>query len=108
MLVVVDADEGLRPLLDQGVPAGIQIAASVQVKGATSPYVSASIFHRATRHTITEVPAQALLPEGPGVYGGVLPLPYLDPDEYLVELQIVDTTAEDQAVRLLLVVVVEG
>jgi hypothetical protein len=42
------------------------------------------------------------------VYGGVLPLPYLDPDEYLVELQIVDTTAEDQAVRLLLVVVVEG
>ena len=108
MLVVVDADEGLRPLLDQGVPAGIQIAASVQVKGATSPYVSASIFHRATRHTIAEVPAQALLPEGPGVYGGVLPLPYLDPDEYLVELQIVDTTAEDQAVRLLPVVVVEG
>jgi len=33
---------------------------------------------------------------------------YLDPDEYLVELQIVDTTAEDQAVRLLPVVVVEA
>ena len=108
MLVVVDADAGLRPLLDQGVPAGIQISASVQVRGATSPYVSASIFHRATRRTMAEVPAQALQLEGPGVHGGVLPLPYLDPDEYLVELQVVDTTADGQTVRLMPLRVVEG
>ena len=37
MLVVVDADAGLRPLLDQGVPAGIQISASVQVRGCHEP-----------------------------------------------------------------------
>ena len=108
MLVVVDANAGLRPLLEQGVPAGIQISASVQVSGATSPYVSASIFHRATRNTIAEVPAQALQLEGPGVHGGVLPLPYLDPDEYLVELQVVDTTADGQAVRLMPLRVVDG
>ena len=108
MLVVVDADAGLRPLLDQGVPAGIQISVSVQVRGATSPSVSASIFHRATRRTIAEVLAQALQLEGRGVHGGVLPLPYLDPDEYLVELQLVDTTTDDQAIRLMPLHVVEG
>ncbi len=108
MLVAVDTEDGLRPLLDQALPAGIPIAASVQVSGATSPHVSASIFHRATRLMTAEVPAQALQAEGRGVHGGVLPLPYLDPDEYLVELHVVDTTVDGQSVRLLPLQVVEG
>ena len=108
MLVVVEPETGLRPLLNQAIPAGIQISVSVQVGGATSPYVSASIFHRATRSTIAEVPAQALELESPSVHGGVLPLPYLDPDEYLVELQLVDTIAAGQAVRLMPLHVVEA
>ena len=108
MLGVLEAGAELRPLLDEGVSAGIQIFASVQVSGATKPHVSASIFHHATRNTIAEVPAYALWPEGPGVYGGLLPLPYLDPGEYLVELQVVDTTADSQAARLMPLRVVEG
>ncbi len=108
MLGVLEADAAFRPLLDQGVSEGIQIFASVQVSGATRPHVSASIFHHATRNTIAEVPAYALRPEGPSVYGGLLPLPYLDPGEYLVELQVVDTTADGQAARLMPLFVVEG
>ena len=86
--------------------AGIPIAASVQVSGATDPYVSALIFQGATRNTIAWEPLHPLRPEGPGVFGGILPLPYLDPGEYVVELQVVDTTAE--AVRLMPLRVVEG
>ena len=108
MLGVLEADAAFRPLLDEGVSEGIQIFASVQVSGATRPHVSASIFHHATRNTIAEVPAYALRPEGPGVYGGMLPLPYLAPGEYLVELQVVDTTADGQAARLMPLRVVEG
>ncbi len=108
MLGVLEADAAFRPLLDEGVSEGIQIFASVQVSGATRPHVSASIFHHATRNTIAEVPAYALRPEGPGVYGGMLPLPYLAPGEYLVELQVVDTTADGQAPRLMPLRVVEG
>ncbi len=106
MLGILDADASFRPVVDQDISEGIPIAASVQVSDATDPYVSASIFHRATRRTIVEVPAHPLRPEGPGVYGGVLPLPYLAPGEYVVELQVADTTAE--AVRLMPLRVVEG
>ena len=38
----------------------------------------------------------------------MLPLPYLAPGEYLVELQVVDTTADGQAARLMPLRVVEG
>ena len=108
MLGVLDTDAGFRPVVDQGISAGIPIAASVQVSGATDPYVSALIFQGATRTTIAWEPLRPLRLEGPGVYGGVLPLPYLDPGEYLVELQVVDTTADGQAVRLMPLRVVEG
>ena len=101
MLVGVDANEGLRPLLEQGVPAGVTIGASVQVVGATSPYASALVFHRATRRIIAEVTEQPLQLEGPMLHGGVLQLPYLDPGEYLVELQLIDTAVDEQAVRVL-------
>ncbi len=108
MLGVLEADAAFRPLLDQGVSAGNQIFASVQVSGATDPYASALIFQGATRDTIAWVPLLPLRPEGPGVYGGLLRLPYLDPGEYLVELQVVDTTPDGQAARLLPLRVVEG
>ena len=106
MLGVLDADARFRPVLNQGISAGIPISASVQVSGATDPYVSALIFQEARQNSIAWVEPHRLRPEGPGVYGGVLPLPYLDPGEYLVELQVVDTTAE--AVRLMPLRVVEG
>ena len=106
MLGVLDADTGFRPLLDQGIAAGIPISASVQVSGATDPYVSALILQGVTRNSIAWVPLHPLRPEGPGVYSGVLPLPYLDPGEYVVELKVVDTTAE--AVRLMPLSVVQG
>ena len=106
MLGVLEADAGFRPLLDQGVSAGIQTFASVQVSGATDPYVSAVIFQGGTRNSIAWVSLHPLRPEGSGVYGGVLRLPSLDPGEYVVELQVVDTTAE--AVRLMPLRVVEG
>jgi len=99
MLGVLDTDAGFRPVVDQGISAGIPIAASVQVSGATDPYVSALIFQEATRNSIAWEPLHPLRPEGPGVYSGVLRLPYLDPGEYVVELKVVDTTAE--AVRLM-------
>ncbi len=35
------------------------------------------------------------------LHGGVLQLPYLDPGEYLVELQLIDTAVDEQAVRVL-------
>ena len=108
MLGVLEAGAEFRPLLDEGVGEGIPIFASVQVSGATRPQASASIFHHATRDTIAEVRAYEMRPEGPGVYGGLLPLPYLAPGEYLVELQVVDTTAEGQAARLMPLRVVEG
>ena len=108
MLGVLVAGVGIRPLLDQGISEGIQVSASVQVSGATNPYVSASIFHHSKQSSIAEVPAHPLRPEGPGVYGGVLPLPYLDPGEYLVELQIVDTTGGGQAARMMPLRVLEG
>ena len=106
MLGVLEADAGLRPLLNQGISAGTPIFASVQVSGATDPYVSALIFQEATRNSIAWVSLHPLRPEGPGVFGGILPLPYLDPGDYVVELQVVDTTAE--AVRLMPLRVVEG
>ncbi len=108
MLGVLEADAAFRPLLDQGVSEGFQIFASVQVSGATDPYVSALIFQETTRNTIAWVPPQPLRSEGPGVYGGLLRLPYLAPGEYLVELQVVDTTPDGQAVRLMPLRVVEG
>ncbi len=108
MLGVLEADAAFRPLLDQGVSEGFQIFASVQVSGATDPYVSALIFQEATRNSIAWVPPQPLRSEGPGVYGGLLRLPYLAPGEYLVELQVVDTTPDGQAVRLMPLRVVEG
>ncbi len=108
MLGVLEAGDELRPLLDEGASAGRQIFASVQVSGATRPHVSALIFQQATRDAVAAVPAQALRPEGPSVYGGILPLPYLDPGEYLVELQVVDTIANGQAARLMPLRVVEG
>ena len=101
MLGVLEAGAEFRPLLDQGVSAGSQIFASVQISGAARPHVSASIFQQGTRNTIAEIPASALRTEGPSVYGGLLPLPYLDPGEYLVELRVVDTTADGQATRLM-------
>jgi hypothetical protein len=106
MLGVLDTDAGFRPVVEQGISAGIPIAASVQVSGATDPYVSALIFQQATRNSIAWEPLHPLRPEGPGVYSGVLRLPYLDPGEYVVELKVVDTTAE--AVRLMPLRVVEG
>ena len=108
MLVSVDTSAGLiRPLLTQSVPAGIRVAASVQVSGAVSPHVAVSIRYSATQETIAQVSAKALPLEGPGVHGGILPMPRLDPGEYQVELQIIDTTVDERAVRLLPLYVVE-
>ncbi len=108
MLGVVDADAGLTPLLDESISAGMQISASIQVRGATSPYVSASIYHPATMRTIADIPAYGLRPVSLSVHSGVLPLPYLDPGEYTVELYVADTAAEGRAVRLMPLRVVEG
>ncbi len=108
MLGVVDADAGFTPLLDESVSAGIQISASIQIRGATSPYVSAAIFHPATLSTIADIPVHGLRPVGLSVHSGVLPLPYLDPGEYTVELYVADTAADGRAVRLMPLRVVEG
>ncbi len=109
MLVAVDTGAGLlRPLLTESVPVGTRVAVSVQVSGAVGPHVAATIRYTTTQQTIVEVSAKALPLESPSVHGGVLPLPYLDPGEYLVELQIVDATAEEQAVRMLPLHIVEA
>ena len=108
MLGVGDADAGFTPLLDESVSAGIQISASIQIRGATSPYVSAAIFHPATLSTIADIPVHGLRPVGLSVHSGVLPLPYLDPGEYTVELYVADTAADGRAVRLMPLRVVEG
>ena len=108
MLAIVDTADGLRPLLQHAVPAGVPIGVSVQLVGATSPHVSALIFHRATRRIIVEVAQQPLLLGSPMVHGGVLPLPHLNSGKYLVEVQIVDSTVDRQAVRLLPLQVVAG
>ena len=103
MLVEVDTAAGLlRPLVTESVTAGSRVAVSVQVSGAVGPLVEATIRHAATQQIMAEISPKALPLESPSVHGAVLPLPYLDPDEYVVELRIVDTTVDQRTARLLL------
>ena len=102
MLVVLDTEAGvLRPLLTSAVRAGRQLATSVQVSGAASPEVALTVRREGVNAPIAAVSLTALPLVYPGIHEGVLPLPDLDPGQYLVELKIVDVAAEQQAVRLL-------
>ncbi len=101
MLVAVDTEARiLRPLLTSAVRAGLQLATSVQVSGAASPQVALTVRRQGIDAPIAEVSPTALPLVYPGIHGGIVPLPYLDPGQYLVELKIVDVAAEQQAVRL--------
>ncbi len=102
MLVAVDPETRmLRPLLTSAARAGLQLATSVQVSGAASPQLVLTVRREGTDAPILEGSPTALPPVYPGVHGGTLPLPRLDPGQYLVELKIVDVAAQQQAVRLL-------
>ena len=101
ILVAVDPATGMqRPLLTSTVPADVQIAASVQVSGAASPQAAMTVRREGGATPVVEVSPTALPPESPGIHGGVLRLPLLDPGEYEVELRIVDMAVSQQAVRL--------
>ncbi len=102
MLVAVDQRTGLMPLLGQGVPAGMPIAASVEVIHGIDPFVSAAIFRRDARRSVADVPEQPLPPTGLTVHRGALQLPTnLEPGDYLIEIRVIDTGADGQAIRLL-------
>ncbi len=102
MLVAVDQRTGLMPLLGQGVPAGMPIAASVEVINGIDPFVSAAMFRRDARRSVANIPGQSLLPTGLTVHRGTLQLPSnLEPGNYLVEVRVIDAEAEGQAIRLL-------
>ena len=102
MLVEVDTEAGLlRPLVTESVLADSRVAVSVQVSGAVGPLVEATIRHAVTGQVMAEITPKALPLESQGVHGAVLPLPYLDPDDYVVELRIVDTTVDQRTARSL-------
>ena len=102
MLVALDTEARmLRPLVTSAVRAGLQLATSVQVSGAASPEVALTVRREGVNAPIATVSLTALPLAYPGIHEGVLPLPDLDPGQYLVELKIVDVAAEQQAVRLL-------
>jgi len=102
MLVALDTEAGvLRPLLTSAVRAGRQLATSVQVSGAASPEVALTVRREGVNAPIAAVSLTPLPLAYPGIHEGILPLPSLDPGQYLVELKIVDVAAEQQAVRLL-------
>ena len=109
MLVAVDQRAGLTPLLGQGVPEGLPIAASVQVVHGIDPFVSAAIFRRDARRAVAEVTGQPLPPVSLTVHRGALQLPSdLEPGDYLVEVRVIDADAEGQAIRLLPLEIVAG
>ena len=102
MLVAVDQRAGLMPLLGQGVPAGMPIAASVEVIHGIDPFVSAAIFRRDARRSVADVPGQPLPATGLTVHRGALMLPTnLEPGDYLIEVRVIDVDADGQAIRLL-------
>ena len=109
MLVAVDQHTGLMPLLGQGVPAGIPIAASVEVIHGIDPFVSATIFRRDAQRSVTDVPGQSLPPSGLTVHRGALKLPTnLEPGDYLIEIRVIDVEADGQAIRLLPLQIIAG
>jgi len=102
MLVAVDPRAGLMPLLGQSVPAGMPIAASVEVIHGIDPLVSAAVFRRDARRSVADVPGQPMPATGLTVHRGALMLPTnLEPGDYLVEVRVIDVDADGQAIRLL-------
>ncbi len=109
MLVAVDpVGGGIRPLLSSDARSGLRLAASVQVGGAASPQLVLAVRREGVEAPIIVAAPTELRPVSPGVHGGVLPLPSLEPGQYEVELKIVDLAAEQQAVRLLALRVLES
>ncbi len=108
MLVAVDR-RGLTPLLGQGVPEGMPIAASVQVVHGIEPFVSAAIFRRDARRSVADVAGQSLPPVSLTLHRGALHLPSnLEPGNYLVEVRVIDADADGQAIRLLPLQIIAG
>ena len=102
MLVAVNQRAGLTPLLGQGVPEGMPIAASIEVVHGIDPFVSATIFRRDARRSVADVPGQSIPPTSLTVHRGALKLPTdLEPGDYLVEVRVVDAAANGQEIRLL-------